>query len=245
MTKITLLREVTAALSVDVAKTFMPGGGLPVLGGDEIVTPSVELLRKFEVKKRFACLDQHKEGSISLASSYIGYSAFHQLTLAEVRAWAKSNLAPHALFTWEDLIAYLEDVPGNYQWLWPDHGIGEEAELHPAFRAIEFNEVLIKGLENPKCDSYSAFSDNLRCSTGFGERIWSQGNKNLIVWGLAGDICAAYTAEDAVKQGFGVYLVEDLCRNVDNPPGAAQEKKNELIELGVNYITSNQITLMD
>lgn len=245
MTKVRLFRSVTAALAVDITETFMPGGGLPVLGGDEIVDPSVELLRKFEAKKRFACLDQHKEGSISLASSYVGYPAIHRLTLTEVENWEKSNLAAHALFTWEELIVYLESVPGNCQWLWPDHGIGEEAELHPAFRSIEFNEILIKGLEDPKCDSYSAYSDNLRCSTRFGERIQGQGNACLAVWGLAGDICVAATAEDAVNQGFEVYLVEDLCRNVDNPPGSAQEKKNELIELGVNYITSNQITLMD
>jgi nicotinamidase/pyrazinamidase len=58
----------TALIVVDAQKDFMPGGALPVPGGDEIVPVVNELLKQYHV--RAFSMDTHPYGHVSFASRW-------------------------------------------------------------------------------------------------------------------------------------------------------------------------------
>ena len=39
--------------------------------------------------------------------------------------------------------------------------------------------------------------------------------RRLFLAGLAFDFCVRYSAEDAVREGFTVFVIEDACRGID------------------------------
>lgn len=132
----------------------MPGGGLPVAGGDQIVPVVNHLLRGFHPDRRIATKDRHPRGHISLASSYVGFAPMTVLDHCNtMRIDGKAinvevdvlhpdgreshyvlvpeSFSPQAKLTLADFADYLGKV--GRQVLWPDHGIAgtKEAELHP------------------------------------------------------------------------------------------------------------------
>lgn len=160
--KIVIDQAHDALIVVDVQPTFMPGGGLPVAGGDRIVPVVNQLLRGFHHDRRIATKDRHPRGHISLASSFVG---FDPMTTITHKAWGRradgsgvaelkvevsvpgkemstkglrqSDLAKRAKFSIEDLNEYLEVV--GSQVLWPDHAIAgtDEANLHRGIDPFE------------------------------------------------------------------------------------------------------------
>ena len=71
-------------------------------------------------------------------------------------------------------------------------------------------------------DSYSAFRENdRRTSTGLDVWLRARGFWRLFLAGLATDYCVAWSAEDAVRAGFEVVVVEDACRGIGLPPAPA------------------------
>lgn len=222
------LRETDALLFVDVQSTFMPGGGLAVANGDAIVPVCRSLMCLFPKERRYATKDRHRRGSISLASSYNWkMTPFTILTYNMVKDWQDSEerLADHARFTLLELKDYLSKV--GFQVLWPDHGLDgtQEAELHPEFSEDEFTHVEVKGMDDA-CDSYSGFRDNRGRCTGLKRKMRRQHRakplRRLFIVGLAFNFCVAYTAMNAAKEGFEVYIVLDGTRPVapeHAPPG--------------------------
>ena len=91
-------------LLVDIQPDFMPGGALPVDGGDHIVKPLKKLMESGIFRRMAATQDWHPEGHVSFASSH-------------------KNRKPM------DSI----DLYGRPQTLWPDHCIQGTAgaQLHP------------------------------------------------------------------------------------------------------------------
>ena len=74
---------------------------------------------------------------------------------------------------------------------------------------------LRKGLHRA-IDSYSAFQENDKATpTGLAGYLRERGFRRLFIAGLATDFCVAWTALDAVAEGFGAVLVEDACRAID------------------------------
>lgn len=232
-----------AILTVDVQTTFMPGGGLPVKDGDQVVPVVLKTEALFPRWRRFATLDQHPIGHISLASSYHGIAPGYKLTEEEVAGWTAGNHRINglrALFTLEELKAYLAVV--KFQILWSEHGIigTPEAELHPALSRDRYAHVQIKG-PDPLCDSYSGFRDNLGRSTGLAGWMYPQYTRKLFLQGLAGDFCVGLTAIDAVKEGFAeVFVIEDATRSVDLP-GTVAKMNSDLYRHGVQVIESSQL----
>ncbi len=171
---------------IDVQNDFCPGGALAVPDGDAVVPAINSLSSRFG--HRVLTQDWHPAGHLSFASSHPGK-------------------APYATAT----LDYGEQV------LWPDHCVQGTpgAAFHEALSTLGCELVLRKGFRR-EIDSYSAFYENDRKTpTGLSGYLGTRGFKRLFMCGLATDFCVAYSALDARREGFEVYVLDDACRAID------------------------------
>jgi nicotinamidase/pyrazinamidase len=226
-----------AFMGVDIQATFMPGGGLAVAGGNEILQPVLKMRNKF--MKRFATQDWHPIGHISLASSYVGFAPnVSVLTYTEAKKLGPSIIGPNAKFTFDQLLDYLLNVRNGFQVLWSDHGIQgtAEAAIHPEIDyAWDYCEV--KGTD-PLCDSYSGITDNLGRLTRMVEQLRKRRIKRVFCAGLAFDYCVGATAIDAVLQGFEAFVIKDCTRSVGIPENSIATMEAAFVKHGVTVIES-------
>lgn len=204
-------------LLVDIQPDFMPGGALPVAGGDEIVDPVRNLMTADLFRHFVATQDWHPPGHVSFASSHPGRKPFETIELY-----------------------------GHEQTLWPDHCVQETpgAALHPQLPWEKVSIVIRKGMD-PKVDSYSGFRNNWdpegrRPPTGLAGYLRGRGIKDVYVCGLARDVCVKWTAEDAAIEEFRVWLLWDLSRSVD--PSSDDTVRGDLERKGVRIITAEALT---
>lgn len=124
--------------------------------------------------------------------------------------------------------------------LWPVHCVQgtRGAELIPELDAARLDRVVHKGTD-PRVEMYSAFYDPLRSprvsDSGLAPLLRAAGVTHVYVVGLAADYCVRSTAEDAVREGFGAYVVEEGTRAVD--PAAWPGCKAEMEALGVRVVS--------
>ena len=194
----------------------MPGGALPVEGGDEIVAPIQGLLDSGVFRHCVATQDWHPPGHVSFASSHEGRHPFDSI-----------------------------DLHGHEQTLWPDHCVQgtKGAELHPGLPWEKVAAIVRKGMERD-CDSYSGFHNNWnpageRPSTGLAGYLHERGIETVFCCGLARDVCVKWTAEDAVQNDFEAFMIWDLARAVD--PGSDARVRDELEARGVRVIMSADV----
>lgn len=202
---------------IDVQPTFMPGGELPVPGGDEIV-PVINRLLHDRFRYAFATQDWHPAGHSSFASSHAGRRP-------------------------SDVVA----MPYGPQILWPDHAVQGTAgaALHPGLATDRIELILRKGWRT-ELDSYSAFFENDgRTGTGLKGWLADRGVRRLFLTGLAGDICVAWSAEDAVRAGFETVIVEDATRALAllQPDGrtSADLARDRLAAMGVGFVQAGEL----
>jgi len=175
-----------ALIVVDVQNDFCPGGALAVAGGDEIVPMINGLIGRFE--HVVLTQDWHPAGHSSFASSHPGKTPFEMIAM-----------------------------PYGGQTLWPDHCVQGTAgaDFHPAL-AWTRAELLIRKGFRPEIDSYSAFFENdRRTPTGLTGYLRDRGIKKVMLCGLATDFCVAFSALDAVTQGFSTSVILEACRGID------------------------------
>ncbi len=231
-----------AMLDVDVQSTFMPGGGLAVREGDLILPNVRAVMNLFPKERRFASVDRHPRGHMSLASSYEGYAPFTYLSYDEVSKWTEEDhrIAPHAKFTLAELKEVLKKTGG--QVLWTDHAEEgtPEGELHDQLLEREYEYVQLKGMD-PRVDSYSAFRDNMGNPTALANELRARGVKRLFVKGLAMDYCVGWSCEDAVKEGFEVFIIIDATRPVGFPEGSIQKMNESFKDKGIKVITAKEL----
>jgi nicotinamidase/pyrazinamidase len=201
---------------IDVQPTFMPGGELPVPGGDGIIPVVNRLLRQFD--HAFATQDWHPAHHASFASAHTGRQPYDTIEMA-----------------------YGEQV------LWPDHGVAgtPTAAIHPAIEQTRIEVIIRKGFR-PTLDSYSAFFENDRKTpTGLEAWLRQRGFSRLFLCGLATDFCVAWSAEDAVRLGFMVTIVEDGCRGIDLPEAGGRTTvdaaRDRLSAMGVRFTASDAL----
>lgn len=176
----------SALIVVDVQNCFVPGGTLPVKGGDEVVPVINKLAPAFA--NIVVTQDWHTAGHASFASAHAGKKPFETTVLKY----------------------------GN-QVLWPDHCVQgtDDAALHKDLKLPTAQLIIRKGY-NPGVDSYSAFEEaDRKTVTGLAGYLKARGIKTVYVTGLATDFCVAWTALDARKAGFEVYVIEDATRAID------------------------------
>jgi nicotinamidase/pyrazinamidase len=198
---------------VDVQPTFMPGGELAVAGGDAVV-PVINRLLAGPFAHAFATQDWHPAGHSSFASSHPGRQPFETILM-----------------------------PYGPQTLWPDHAIqgSANAALHPGLALARIELILRKGFHHA-IDSYSAFFENdRRTTTGLHGWMQARGVARVFLAGLATDYCVAYSAEDAARLGYRVFVIEDACRGIGLPAEGGttiDAAKRRLMAAGVQFVTT-------
>lgn len=199
-----VLHATDALLVIDMQNDFLPGGPLAVGDGDAIIPGINALAERFD--HVILTQDWHPGGHISFASSHSGKRAF------------------------TDTI----DAFYGTQTLWPVHTVQgtEGAEIAGALHIPHAELILRKGFRHG-IDSYSAFTENDRqTSTGLAGYLRERGLSRLFFCGLALDFCVGYSALDAVRLGFEVFVIEDLTRAVDLPATAQGPGTVEATEAG-------------
>ena len=201
-----------ALIIVDIQNDFIPGGALPVEGGDSIIEGINKIANVFKNYSRNIILTQdwHPPGHLSFASSHPG-------------------MKPGDEFQTED--GAIGPV------LWPDHCVQgtKGAEFHENLNKILTSLIIRKGI-NPEVDSYSAFLENdKKTETGLAGYLKSKDINRIFVCGLALDYCCYFTAIDAVEFGFSAYFIIDLTRGIDLPPGNISVSIEHMKKKGIKF----------
>jgi nicotinamidase/pyrazinamidase len=197
---------------VDVQNDFCTDGALAVPRGDEVVP----IINRFAKNFRNVVLTQdwHPPGHLSFASAHPGRSPY-------------------------DIIA----MSYGPQVLWPDHCVQGTpgAAFHSGLHIPHAGLVLRKGLDR-NIDSYSALYENDRTTpTGLTGYLRARGITRLFLAGLALDFCVRYSAEDAVREGFVVVVVEDACRGID-VQGSVAAARSSLAAIKATRITAGELS---
>ena len=128
-------------------------------------------------------------------------------------------------------------MPYGPQTLWPNHCVQGTAgaEFHKRLNVDRADAIIRKGM-NPSIDSYSTFFENDRKTpTGLLGFLRERDVKSLLLVGLATDFCVAFSALDAVENGFDVKIRMDACRGIDNA-GSMDAAISELRRKGVQFV---------
>jgi len=201
-----------ALVVVDVQNDFCTGGALEVQNGEEVVPVINRISDGFSVV--IATQDWHPAGHFSFASQHPGKNPLETVKRGD-----------------------LEQV------LWPDHCVAGTvgADFHPELETTRLSLILRKGTD-PDLDSYSGFFENDKVtSTGLEHYLKGLGYSDLYLCGLATDYCVYYTAMDALRLGFNVYLIEDACRGVDFPKGNTAKALQSMTENGLEILSSAEL----
>jgi nicotinamidase/pyrazinamidase len=196
---------------VDVQNGFMPGGGLPVPLGDEVV-PIINRIGKL-FGNVVITQDWHPAGHASFASSHEGKAPYDMMTM------------PYgSQVLWPD-----HCVQGSH-----------DAALHKDMHLPQAQLIIRKGF-HLQVDSYSAFMEADRTTTtGLAAYLQARGLRKAYVCGLATDFCVAWTALDARAAGFDAVVIEDACRAIDLNGSLAQAWK-DLQAAGVQRLQTTDL----
>ncbi len=205
------MNDATALLIVDVQYGFMPGGGLPVAGGDAVV-PVIN-----RIAPRFANVvltqDWHPRDHVSFAARHPGRQPFETLTL------------PYG----EQMLWPTHCVQGT-----------RDAALHGGLQVDHAQLIIRKGFRRD-IDSYSAFVEaDRRTTTGLAAWLHARGITRLWLCGLATDFCVAWSALDARAAGFEVTVIEDACRAIDRD-GSLARAWADMAAAGVRRVFSERV----
>ena len=190
---------------------FCPDGALAVPRGDEVV-PIVNALAK-NFRNVVLTQDWHPAGHLSFASAHPGHAPYDTIVM-----------------------------PYGPQVLWPDHCVQDTpgAAFHSGLHIPHAGLVIRKGADRT-IDSYSALYENDRATpTGLTGYLRDRGIKRLFLAGLALDFCVRYSAEDAVREGFTVVVVEDACRGID-VQGSMAATQSSFATFGVARMTAGAL----
>jgi nicotinamidase/pyrazinamidase len=204
------VEETDALIIVDLQNDFIPGGSLPVEGGDLIINDINELAEIFKKNGQVILTqDWHPPDHLSFASNHPGKKPgdeYHSKGIGPV--------------------------------LWPDHCIqnSEGAIFHKDLKTKLADKIIQKGT-NPDIDSYSGFLDNDKKSeTGLADYLKSQRVKRIFICGLALDYCCYATAMDGVDFGFDVYFLIDLTKGIDLPANNISNSLENMVKKGIKFV---------
>jgi nicotinamidase/pyrazinamidase len=205
------MNQDTVLIVVDAQNGFMPGGGLPVPLGDEVV-PVINRMGKL-FGNVVLTQDWHPAGHASFASSHPGRVPYEVITMP---------YGPQVL--WPD-----HCVQGT-----------QDAALHQDLQLPQAQLIIRKGF-HPQVDSYSAFMEADRATTtGLAAYLQARGLRKAYICGLATDFCVAWTALDARAAGFDAVVVEDACRAIDLD-GSLAKAWQSMLAAGVQRVQASHL----
>lgn len=211
MVKMTVFKDNTALILIDIQNDFCPGGALEVGEGNEIVEVANKLQEKFRVK--IATQDWHPPNHTSFASNHLDKLPF-----------STTEMFYGTQVLWPD-----HCIQGK-----------KGAEFHPKLITNSTDLIIRKGFRT-EIDSYSAFFDNdHKTSTGLGGYLKARGINSIYLCGLALDFCVYFSAIDGVNLDLEVNVIKDACRAIDLD-GSLEMAINDMKNKGVNLITSNDL----
>ncbi|KAI0158186.1 isochorismatase [Xylariaceae sp. FL1272] len=205
-----------ALIVVDVQEDFCaPNGSLAVAEGRKVAVPINKLLELPFVLK-VATKDWHPSNHVSFAANHTGKQPYTDFVT----------------------IVHPENAAKSYSSrLWPVHCVqgSPGAELLPELDAAKLDKIIEKGTD-ARVEMYSPFYDPLRVSdSGLAGLLREHGVTDVYVVGLAADYCVRSCAEDAAKEGFKSYLVEEATRAVD--PGSWPVCKKDIEASGAKIVS--------
>jgi nicotinamidase/pyrazinamidase len=152
----------------------------------------------------FATQDWHTENHVSFYTNHTGAEPFQDITLPDGRT--QTLWPPHCV----------EDSPGADLLLDSDH--------------VTYN---IHKATDPDYESYSAFADEKGTPTELDALLRKEGVTTVVIYGLATDRCVMYTALDAVKAGYRVVVIKELCRGIkpESTEAALKEMKDHGVQI--------------
>jgi nicotinamidase/pyrazinamidase len=203
-----------ALLIIDMQYDFLPGGALPVEGGDEIIDKINKIATSFKEKHNLVVLTQdwHPQDHMSFASNHSGKEPGDE--------YSSEGIGPV---------------------LWPDHCVQatKGATFHEDLETSAAKAIIRKGT-NPEVDSYSAFKDNMEEEeTGLKGYLNNLGIERIFLCGLALDYCVYYTAIDGIDFGFDVSLIMDATKGIDDPEGSISNALKDMEEKGVQFVKAD------
>lgn len=183
-----------------------------------------------------------KKGSLAVPGTKQAYidkvlTATKQFKIKGYKIFATQDYHPAdhiSFFTSHEKKAVYEtiEIKGRTQILWPPHCVKETPNAGILINNNLFDAIVQKGMD-PKYDSYSGFFDDNGAKTGLDDILRSHKITTLVVYGLATDYCVKATAMDAVKSGYEVILIKDLCKGVaeDTTRDALKEMESHGIKI--------------
>jgi nicotinamidase/pyrazinamidase len=205
------MNQDSVLIVVDAQNGFMPGGGLPVPRGDEVVPVINQLGSIFS--NIVLTQDWHPAGHASFASSHTGKAPYDMMDMP---------YGPQVL--WPDHC--VQDT--------------HDAALHKDLHLPHAQLIIRKGFHS-QVDSYSAFMEADRSTTtGLAAYLQARGLRKAYVCGLATDFCVAWTALDARAAGFEAVVIEDACRAIDLN-GSLASAWQQMLAAGVQRVQSHEL----
>lgn len=207
----------TALLIIDPQNDFCEGGALAVNGGTAVMDKIVGLSQKFDTI--IVSQDWHPSNNISFASV--------------------NDAEPFSV----KQVDYHGDGSLTDQVMWPDHCVQgtRGADFHEkVMPAVNKAVAIIRKGHRQNIDSYSAFFENDgKTETGLDGLLKNLGVETIYVAGLALDYCVAYSAIDARKLGYSVFVVTDACAAIS--PLTEDKARQDFIKVGVNETRASQV----
>jgi nicotinamidase/pyrazinamidase len=152
---------------------------------------------------------------------YLGVFELHNLPVYATRDWH-----PHGHCSFHE-----QGGP------WPPHCLAHTyGAEYPAGLHLPPITVIISKATTVEQDAYSGFE-----RTDLDARLHAAGISRLFIGGLATDYCVLNTVRDALKLGYCVFLLGDAIRAVEVHPGDGQRAEQEMIKLGAQRITLEEL----
>ncbi len=196
--------------------TTLKTGSLAVEGTDTEYLSAVEkTARGLKEKgfKLFATQDWHPKDHISFFTNTPGRNAFDTIS-----------------------------IDGRDQILWPPHCVQDSENAGLLLDPALFTAIVRKGTDS-RYDSYSGFQDDGGARTDLDNILKTHGIKTLIVFGLATDFCVRFTVLDALKSGYKVMVLQNLCRGV--APDSTEEALREMKDKGALLMKTDDIDTLE
>ncbi|KAL4217022.1 NAD(+) salvage pathway protein [Mactra antiquata] len=228
----------TALLVVDVQNCFLPGGSLAVTDADEIIPVINNIRRKHTDLFTLTVFTQdwHCADHVSFASQHTGHSPFDVVILQyDENGNLCNETSSSTPCTVEKSIN---------QTLWPDHCVINTtgAQFSDNIHRKPTDIVVKKGY-HCEIDSYSGFYDNGGFTkTELEAVLQSHEIETVVIVGLALDYCVYFTALDARRVGYNVYVVVDASRPVS--PADKQTVVTDMDNRGIHVVNSTELRFL-